>query len=40
MFDYAVGVFRRLNYGFAQAQNRSPESCGLLRFRYSRHVQH
>jgi hypothetical protein len=39
MLDYAVWVFRRLNYGFAQAQNRSPESC-WFRLRYARHVQH
>jgi len=38
--DYAMWVFRRLSYGFAQAQDRSLESCGLLRLRYARHVQH
>jgi hypothetical protein len=38
--DYAMWVFCRPNYGFAQAQNRSPKSCGLLHLRYARHVQH
>jgi hypothetical protein len=33
-------VFRRLNYGFAQARNRSPDPGILLRFRYPEHVQH
>jgi hypothetical protein len=40
MSDYAVLVFCRVNYGFAQPQNRSLDPGVLLRLRYSRHVQH